>query len=30
MRTISTTLRHELSPSFFYCKARRWRKFTPF
>ena len=31
--TISTTWRHKLSSSFFFffsCKARRWRKFTPF
>ena len=30
-RTISTTSRRELSLSFFFpCKARCWRKFTPF
>jgi hypothetical protein len=29
-RTISTTSRRELSSSFFYCKVRQQRKFTPF
>ena len=29
-RTISTTLRRELSSRFFFCKARRRRKFTQF
>jgi len=29
-RAISTTSRRELSSSFFSCKARRRRKFTPF
>jgi len=29
-RAISTKSRHELSSSFFSCKARRRRKFTPF
>jgi len=29
-RAISTTSRRELSSSLFSCKARRWRKFTPF
>jgi len=27
---ISTTSRRELSSSIFFCKAKRWRKFTPF
>ena len=29
-RAISTTLRRELSSSFFSCKERHWRKFIPF
>ena len=29
-RAISTTSRRELSPSFFFCKARHRRKFAPF